>query len=78
MTVHELKILPEYYIQVLMHKKLFELRKNDRNFKTGDILLLKEWSPLDGYSGNCLTKKIVYILENCTGLENGFVILSIV
>ena len=36
MVNHELKILPEYYKEVLAGKKKFEIRKNDRNFKTED------------------------------------------
>jgi len=40
---HELKILPKYFIEVVSSTKRFEIRKNDRNFKVGDILILKEW-----------------------------------
>ena len=37
----ELKILPEYFEAVKSGKKTFELRKNDRDFCVGDILILR-------------------------------------
>ena len=43
MKIHELKILPEYYDAVRLGDKRFEIRKNDRDYHTGDILRLKEW-----------------------------------
>ena len=38
--IHNLKILPEHFTPVLDGLKLAELRKNDRNFQVGDILVL--------------------------------------
>lgn len=38
---HELKILPKYFSEVYSGNKTFEVRKNDRNFKVGDMLILK-------------------------------------
>ena len=40
--IHELKIWPKYYEEVSMGHKTFEIRKNDRDFKKGDTLILKE------------------------------------
>ena len=40
MDVHYLKIKPEYYKDIDRGLKTFELRKNDRDFKVGDILML--------------------------------------
>lgn len=48
-AVHELKTWPEYFQAIKSGKKTFEVRKNDRSFKVGDVLLLKEWKP-KGYS----------------------------
>ena len=50
--VHALKIYPEYYEAVKSGKKPFEVRKNDRDFKVGDILALNEFDPLEGKRGN--------------------------
>ena len=49
MKVHELKILPEYYKAQKAGKKNFEIRKNDRDYKVGDKLVLKEYDPKDIY-----------------------------
>ena len=38
MKLHKLKILPEYYEKVLSKEKMFEIRKDDRNFKVGDVI----------------------------------------
>ena len=42
---HDLKTLPVYFDAVLRGDKTFEVRKNDRDFQTGDTLVLKEWDP---------------------------------
>lgn len=42
---HELKTWPEFFEAIQSGKKKFEVRKNDRDFKTGDTLLLKEYDP---------------------------------
>ena len=41
---HHLKIQPVHFEAVSSGLKLAELRKNDRNFKAGDILHLHEWN----------------------------------
>lgn len=74
MTTHELKILPEHFLPVLDGLKLAELRKNDRDFRVGDKLLLMEW---DGeYTGNACTRKIIHVADVGSYLP-GFVLLSI-
>jgi ASC-1-like (ASCH) protein len=78
MTVHELKILPEYFDAVRCGDKRFEIRKNDRNFHSGDILRLKEW---DGqkYTGEEIDVLVRYILYGIDeyGLSEGYCIMSI-
>lgn len=76
--IHDLKILPEYFEAVLKGVKTFELRKNDRNFKTEDMLKLREYSNGE-YTGREVLKRVTYILEGGSyGLEEGYVILAIV
>lgn len=40
---HYIRILPEYFKVVEHGKKRFELRKNDRDYKVGDNIVLQEW-----------------------------------
>lgn len=59
--LHELKIVAPYYDDVATYLKSFELRKNDRDFRVNDILVLREW---DGtaYTGNVTVRRVTYIL----------------
>ena len=74
---HELKLLPEYYEDVALGIKTFELRKNDRNFQVGDELILKEWDG-EKYTGRKLYRHVVYIYHGCGdfGLSDGYCILG--
>lgn len=78
-TAHKLKILPEYFQAVWDGTKTFELRKFDRDYKVGDILVLEEWDGRD-YTGSAICKRVSYILSNCSeyGLVDGFCILGLV
>ena len=77
MKIHELKILPEYYDAVRCGDKRFEIRKNDRDFHTGDILRLKEWDG-EKYTGDELDALVRYVLYDWTGgLQDGYCIMSI-
>ena len=60
-----LKIWPEYFKEILTGNKRFELRKNDRDYEVGDILILEEWCPSrDGYTGNTIKCVVTYILKD--------------
>ena len=78
MTIHELKILPEYYDAVRCGDKRFEIRKNDRNYHSGDILRLKEWDG-EKYTGEELDVLVRYIYYGIDeyGLAEGYCIMSI-
>ncbi|WP_196607129.1 ASCH/PUA domain-containing protein [Pectinatus frisingensis] len=60
--IHKLKILPEYFEQVVTGNKSFEIRRNDRNFQIGDRLYLQE---LDGekFTGRLTVRTITYITD---------------
>ena len=72
---HSLKILPEHFNAVVSGNKKSEIRYNDRNYRVGDILSLREW---DGdYSGRHIEVCVTHILDDEKYLQNGYVMLSI-
>ena len=85
--IHELKILPKYFNDVVKGVKTFEIRKDDRNFKIGYILLLEEYDSnneyvdindnLTNYSGRKIVKEITYIFKYIDGLNNDYTLLRI-
>lgn len=73
--IHEIKIAAMYYEDVVSGKKSFELRKND-GYKQGDKLIMLEFK--DGkHTGRIINADIVYMLEDYTGLAEGYCILGI-
>jgi hypothetical protein len=52
MAEHELKAWPSYFVAVKNGLKTFEIRNNDRDFKVGDILVLKEFVPCSRCNGS--------------------------
>ncbi|EHD3773220.1 TPA: DUF3850 domain-containing protein [Enterococcus faecalis] len=73
-AIHELKILPEYFEAVVSGNKRFEIRKNDRNYKKGDILRLNEYQ--DGqYTGDVHVAEITYITDYAQ--QDGYVVLGV-
>lgn len=74
--VHEVKLARMFYDDVKRGKKTFELRKNDRGYKEGDILEMREYSA-GAETGRKIRARITYILEDYTGLVEGYSILGI-
>lgn len=83
-TEHELKTWPKHYEALALGEKRFELRKNDRGFKAGDTLFLREWDPTSGeYSGRSMRATVTYLLAPAAdepadlGLAPDWVVMSI-
>lgn len=76
---HELKILPIYFDCVNEGRKTFEVRKNDRNFRSADTVVLREWEPELGYSGRELKFEIGYVLplDKFMGPQTDYVVFSL-
>lgn len=77
-STHELKLKSSYYNTSLINAKTFEIRKNDRNFKVGDVLKLVEVSSeTQEITGKFHCKQITYILDNAEYLKEGYVCLGL-
>lgn len=77
---HELKIQPRFFEPVMRGEKTFEIRKNDRDYKKGDIIILREWSDImNNYTGRQLKRKITYIYKGSGqfGLAPGYAIIAL-
>lgn len=73
--VHQIRLGASFFEDACSNIKSFELRKNDRGYKKGDILELMEFA--DGRNtGRMVRKLVTYILEDFTGLEDGFCIMA--
>lgn len=74
--VHDIKIGKEFFEDVKNNVKTFELRKNDRDYKVGEILELHEYEAGEETGRTC-RKLIVYMLKEFTGLQDGYCILGL-
>jgi hypothetical protein len=76
---HNLKIHPEYFVEVLLGTKPFEVRKNDRNFKIGDTLYLLEYCPnKKEFTGDSCARNVSYVLKGGSfGIEKGYVVMGL-
>lgn len=81
--VHQLKIFPNYFEDVISGKKRFEFRINDRNFKVHDFLALNEYDyEKKTYTGRSCLVYVDYIMdcntaEGVPALKDNLVIMSI-
>ena len=73
--VHHIKLGASFFGEVERGEKTFELRKNDRDYKKGDILEMMEFK--DGKNtGRTVRVLVTYILTEFTGLEEGYCIMA--
>lgn len=81
---HVLKIWPGSFDAVASGCKTHDVRCNDRDFKVGDQLVLKEWVPVgtdcsDGsFTGRCVLRRVTYVTPGGSwGLGEKICVLSI-
>jgi len=73
--VHHIKLGASFFGEVERGEKTFELRKNDRDYKKGDILEMMEFK--DGRNtGRTVRVLVTYILTEFAGLEEGYCIMA--
>ena len=87
MKIHNLKTDPEVFAMSFSGVKPWEIRFNDRDFQSGDMLILEETKysgeemkkgkPLE-YTGRKLSRLILYILPvGAYGLADGWVVMTV-
>jgi hypothetical protein len=81
---HELKCWPRYFERILDGTKTFEVRRDDRGFKSGDVLWLREWEPGGrGFTGRNIRKRVMFVYhwaEDDLGLmmlKNGTCVMAL-
>lgn len=77
MPTHALKTLPGFFSAIESGEKTFEVRRNDRNYKSGDKLLLQEHTPDKGYTGKEWEGTITYLLDHPDYCKKNYVIFGI-
>lgn len=87
MVEHKLKCWPQYFDAIERGDKPFEVRRDDRGFQKGDVLVLQKYDPSEGrymrpFPGRPgeweLRRKITYILTGGQlGIEPGYVVLGL-
>ncbi|MFC0183341.1 protein of unknown function [Pseudarcicella hirudinis] len=77
-NIHYVKTHIEYYQLCMKGVKNFELRKNDRNYKAGDIFISQEYDPAtEQFTGRRIMCEIDYVLQGYPGLEQGYCIIQL-
>jgi len=67
---HKVAVWPQNFNDIISGKKKFDVRKDDRNFKIDDTLMLCEWSPeTRTYTGLFSNFKIVDIVDGGLCIE---------
>jgi hypothetical protein len=81
---HSLKCWPQYFAALLDGSKTFEIRKNDRNFAVGDVLVIRELCASDSetvnpaiYTGRVCVFDVTYVMTSPAFVLPGFAVLGI-
>lgn len=78
MKTHELKTVQPHFANVASGVKRAEIRRDDRGFAVGDVLILREYDPAScSYSGREVEVRVTHVLSGFEGLAAGYVSLSI-
>lgn len=78
---HIIKCLDVYYREVIRGNKTFEVRKNDRNYNSGDIVVMcevrKHKDGMTHLTGRFSNYEIPHVLKDYPAVQPGFVVFSI-
>lgn len=71
---HKIKISPEFFWQVFKGEKTFQIRKNDRDYRTGDKISFYEFNG-HSYTGYALSADIGFMTN--FKQQPGYVVFSL-
>lgn len=76
---HELKCWPMFFDCVANGSKTFEVRRDDRDFKAGDTLILREFDGKKaGYTGRMVRRLVTFVLPGGEfGIDPEFCVMSL-
>lgn len=75
-THHDLKLQSQYFKDVVSGKKTFEIRKNDRSYKVGDLITFHEVDENGQYVGHVSKEyQITYITDYAQ--QDHYIVMSI-
>jgi hypothetical protein len=87
--IHFVKCWPDAFRALEDGSKRFEFRKDDRDYKVGDLMRIAEWTPFEEYdyqravvkgeyTGKELLMEITYILRGGRfGVPDGYAVMSV-
>lgn len=59
---HDLKIWPVHFMELSEGKRTYDVRKDDRVYRVGDLLRLREWDPsTKTYSGKGMVLRVTWV-----------------
>ena len=77
--IHELKCWPEPFEALWSGRKLFDFRRDDRDFKVGDTLRQSKWDPMEeDFMGRTVYAIVTYIIRGPKfGIPDGYCVMSL-
>ena len=70
-TIHHLKTWPHLFAAIAepdpLLRKTVEIRKDDRHFQAGDILVLEEYDVVNGYTGRSIQRIVTLPSRRAVG-----------
>ena len=83
-VTHDLEISPRFFGDIVSGEKRCEIRRNDRDYRVGDLLLLREYDQKGGgrYTGQSVLVRVTHIVHESSISEfnllaPGCVVMSI-
>ncbi len=75
---HRLKCWPEFYDAVRSGRKTFEVRRDDRDFREGDDVVLDEWDPkTERYTGRPLIRRAIGYVARGACIPDGYCVFAL-